>query len=465
MTRPNVLLITADDLNWNSVGAYGCPVENVTPNIDAFAATAMRFERAHVTCAVCMPSRSVLATGLYPHNNGIEGFQGDRLVPGTTSVMEHLRDAGYRCGLLGKLRHSSAGYDDRWDFAFDMEDLDRGRSPELYGLRAREFFESCGDQPFYFMANSHDPHRPFYGSAQEADRWPEPTPRPSRVYGEDEVTIPGFLPELPEVRLEMSEYFSSVRRCDDTVGAVLDALEATGKAENTLVLFISDNGMAVPFAKTNCYLHSTKTPWIMRAPGRTLAGSVESEHFVSGIDWWPTVAEWCGVELPDRDGRSMLGLLNGETQEGRDVVFTEFNETAGKRSFPMRCVQDGRFGYIFNAWSDGEREFRNESMNGRTWKAMCTAAETNAAIASRVELFSHRVREELYDFRADPDALHNLADDARFSRELERLRGMLANHLEKTGDWAAGMFRLRDDDARLRAAVDAKQESVRPTAG
>lgn len=463
MTRPNVLLITADDLNWNSVGAYGCPVEDITPNIDRLAAEGMRFERGHVTCAVCMPSRHVLATGLYPHNNGVEGFQGKRLKPGTVTVMELLAGAGYRTGIIGKLGHSSAGYEQRWDYKLDMEDLDRGRSAELYGQRTAEFLAGCGDEPFYFMANSHDPHRPFYGSPQEAGQWPTPTPAPSRVYARDEVNIPGFLPELEEVRLEMGEYYSSVRRCDDTVGAILAALEASGRADETLVLFLSDNGMALPFAKTNCYLNSTKTPWIMRLPGVTEAGAVDDQHFVSGIDWLPTVAELCGVTVGRRvDGRSLLTLLRGDDQDGRDRVFTEFNETSGTRSFPMRCVQDGRFGYIFNAWSDGVRAFQNESMSGRTWSAMRKAGRTDRAIAARVELFEHRVREELYDFSEDPDALRNLIDDPRYAGEADRLRQQLARHLRDSDDWALEMFKLAmgDDEAGLTAAVDAKQAEI-----
>ncbi|MFW5845273.1 MAG: sulfatase [Planctomycetota bacterium] len=455
----NVLLITADDLNWDSVGCYGCPVPDTTPHIDALAASGMRFQRAHVTCAVCMPSRSVLATGLYPHNNGIEGFNADRLVPGTTTIMEHLARAGYRCGILGKLGHSSAGWD-AWDHHRDMDDFDRGRSPALYGQGVREFLAACDDRPFYLMANSHDPHRPFHGSEQEAQTWSEPTPAPSRSYTAAEVRVPGFLPDLPAVRLEMSEYYSSVRRCDDTVGAILAALAASGRADETLVLFLSDNGMALPFAKTNCYLHSTRTPWIVRAPGLTTADSVDDRHFVSGIDWFATVAAWCGLPVPQRDGFSFLPLLDGSTQEGRSMVFTEFNETAARRSYPMRCVQDGRFGYIFNAWSDGQRVFRNESQSGRSWAAMREAAEHDPSIAARVALFEHRLREELYDFATDPDAIHNLIDDPACSDERDRLRSQLAEHLHRSGDWAAPLFDRRDDTAHLRAAVDAQQTMI-----
>jgi N-sulfoglucosamine sulfohydrolase len=462
MPRPNILLITADDLNWDSVGCFGAAVTTATPNIDRLAATGLRFEHAHVTCAVCMPSRSTLATGRYPHHHGIEGFVSKRLQPGTPTIMGMLADSGYRTGILGKLEHSSAGYEKHWDVAHDFADLDRGRSPERYGELVSQFLTSNDDRPFYLMVNSHDPHRPFYGSDQEAAAWKDPTPRPSRVYGDTEVMIPGFLPELPAIRKEVSEYLSSVRRCDDTVGAVLDALEASGLAENTLVCFLSDNGMAFPFAKTNCYLHSTKTPWIVRLPGATRAASVDSKHFISGIDWLPTVADLCGVSIPvDTDGRSFFPLLRGEHQTERDHVFTEFNETSGKRSYPMRCVQDGRYGYIFNAWSDGTRPFQNESQSGRSWKAMQKAAHHDPEIAARVHLFTHRVPEELYDFSSDPDALQNLIDDPAHAPVRDRLRALLEVHLSTSKDWAADCFAQRHDESALQRLIDAKQASIR----
>ena len=110
-----------------------------------------------------------------------------------------------------------------------------------------------GGRPFFLMANSHDPHRPFYGNdkAEWYDELDPPARPPSRTFEPDEVVIPGFLPDLPEVRLEIAEYYNSVRRCDDTVGRLLDVLDEAGVAENTLVMFLSDNGMAFPFAKTN----------------------------------------------------------------------------------------------------------------------------------------------------------------------------------------------------------------------
>jgi N-sulfoglucosamine sulfohydrolase len=306
---------------------------------------------------------------------------------------------------------------------------------------------NASGRPFFLMANSHDPHRPFFGNDQQA--WYEAgdapaAVSPSRTFTPEEVTVPGFLAELPEVRLEISEYYSSVRRCDDTIGALLEVLRDSGRERNTMVMFLSDNGMAFPFAKTNCYLHSTRTPWIVRWPEQGVPNCHDTTHFISGIDVLPTVLEATGIEVPDGiDGSSFLPLVRGERQSGREYVFTQFHQNAGRWNYPMRCVQDRRFGYIFNPWSNGERIFRNESQSGRTMTAMQAATEANSDLAARVELFLYRVPEELYDFEHDPDALHNLVDDPRYAAELERLRGELESWMERYNDPALSAFRER----------------------
>ena len=258
------MLITADDMNWDAVGAFGCSTAGTTPNIDRLAAEGLRFKHSHVTIAVCQPSRSALMTGRYPHLSGGEGFYHLRY-EGVPILPAILRDAGYDVGILGKVTHSTPYQEFQWDMARDQIHLGQGRNPEVYYQYAKNFVQDAiaGDRPFFLMANSHDPHRPFYGN--DKSEWyselDPPAVPPSRTFAPEEVIVPGFLPDILDVRLEIAEYYNSVRRCDDTVGRLLDALDEAGAAENTLVMFLSDNGMAFPFAKTNCYLNSTRTPW------------------------------------------------------------------------------------------------------------------------------------------------------------------------------------------------------------
>jgi len=438
--RPNILLITADDMNCDSPGCFGGQTPDITPNIDRLASEGVRFTHAHVTIAVCQPSRSVLMTGRYPHRNGAEGFQ--PINTSVTTLQEELHKGGYLNGILGKVKHLAPIEKFKWDMARDIGELGQGRNPKLYYKFARDFFQQAAnnDQPFFLMANSHDPHRPYHGSLQEKNKFKEmlkDITAPSRVYRTDEVQVPGFLPDIPDVHKEIAQYYSSVRRCDDTVGEVMRALRESPLAENTLTMFLSDNGIALPFAKTNCYLHSTRTPWIARWPGKIKPGTVDNRHFISGIDFMPTVLDAAGLaQTKGMDGFSFLPALLGKRQANRNKVFTQHHQTSGRNRYPIRCIQNQRFGYLFNPWSDNERVFKNESQSGLTFKAMQAAAKTNPKIAARVKLFQYRAVEEFYDFANDPDALHNLSKNPKYKKELDKMRKELLNWMERTNDSA-----------------------------
>jgi N-sulfoglucosamine sulfohydrolase len=445
----NILLFTADDLHCASVGCFGGKVPSLTPHLDRFAAQGLRFERAHVNVAICQPSRGVLATGRYGHNSGILGFMHTRRdIP---TVMQTLRDAGYLTGILGKVGHSTPKADYKWDFVHDQNELGNGRDPDIYYAYCMEFLTRCRREgkPFYFMVNSHDPHRPFHIAGKPIPGAKEP----SETYTPEEVPVPGFVPDLPGVRAELSHYLNSARRLDDTFGRTMQALQESGLESSTLVMFLSDNGIAIPFAKCNTYLASTRTPWMVCWPGVVRPGSIDREHFISGIDFFPTVLEAVGLPVPEGlDGFSFLPLLKGRRQSGRRRVFTQIDMKAGGDAVRMRCVQDERFGYIFNPWSDGRFYYRNNN-EGLTMKAMVEAAATAPAIAQRVRMFRYRALEELYDLRNDPDCLHNLAGNPDYEEDCERMQAALHDWMRRTHDPLLPAFENRHAPDKLKAVL------------
>lgn len=430
--RPNILLITADDMDAGSPSSFGGPA-GITPNLDRLADEGIRFARAHVVAAVCQPSRSAIMTGLVPHRNGAEGFE--PINDGVTLLTELLSAEGYELGILGKVGHIAPVERFGWNFVRQMEQLGLGRDPAKYASATAEFLNQAGDKPWFLMANAHDPHRPFHGSADEAAKWSEEArsaiPAPSQTYDAADAVPPGFLPDLDGVRSEYAQYLASVRRCDDVVGAVLGALDASGHGEHTLVIFLSDNGMAFPFAKANCYLRSTLTPLIMRWPGHIAPGTVDDHSLVSSLDFFPTITGILGLPADDDlDGLPLQGLLEEGRELGRDTMFTVFHETSGKKRFEMRCAQDRRFGYIWNQWAGSGRTYKAENMDGLSWPAMTAAAQTSAEVAGRTEFYLHRAAEELYDLTVDPNGLRNLADDPDHA-------DVIADFRQRVGRWMA----------------------------
>jgi N-sulfoglucosamine sulfohydrolase len=444
--RPNILLITVDDLNWDSLGVTGSPVRNVSPNVDRLAREGVRFTRAHVTVAICQPSRNVLMTGRYPQNAGALGFEDIRSdVP---TLVEALARGGYYTGLMAKTGHVVPSRVAAWKEVVLARELKNGRSAELYLARTRAFLANAraSGQPFFLMLNVQDPHRPYAGSqqedtfkardgAQDNAQYGGGFPDVERAYTPSEITVPPSLPDLPEVRRELAQYYTSVKRADDSTGAALRALDESGLRDRTLVIWLSDNGAALPFAKANAWLNSTRTPLIVRWPNVVKPATLDERHLLGGVDVAPTILEAAGVPaLARTDGRSFLPLLRGQRQSGRDYVFTQIDEVNSGTAYPMRAVTGARYGYIFNAWADGKTEMRIESMMGLTFPAMRQAAAADPGIAARVRHFLNRTKEELYDYTADPYALRNLVDDEKHQPVVNEYRQLLLRHLKASAD-------------------------------
>lgn len=237
----------------------------------------------------------------------------------------------------------------------------------------------------------------------------------------------------------------------------------SGEDDNTVIVFLSDHGMPLPFAKTQLYHHSTRTPLIICWPGVTKPGSIDDQHMVSTVDLLPTLLDMVGIAQPGGfDGRSFAGLLKGEQQGGWDIVFKEHNENAGGQSTPMRAVETRDWLYIFSPWSNGTRVMGGATAGTRTCRQMRVLARTDAKIAARVELFDHRVPEEAYQVKYDPDALQNLLDDPQHAAEVAAVEKALEDWMVRTRDPLLEVFRTRDDAAFREAAIKELEEQARP---
>jgi N-sulfoglucosamine sulfohydrolase len=470
--RINLLLVTVDDMSCDSVGIYGCKLKGTTPNMDRLATQSVRFEHAHVTVGNCMPCRNVMFSGLISHNNQVEGFY-QVTEPGWPHMADLLKDAGYYAAIRGKVSHSAPYQPYAWDD--DLTILPNGEKAHMKD--AKSFGESTTrginkanelDKPFFLSINISDPHKPFWSQVRGGGRDPHV---PSRIFKADEVPVPGFLFEDPEVREELALYYSSVRRADDCLGEILKALKKSGQWENTMIVFLSDHGMPLPFAKTQLYHHSTRTPLMVRLPNVTEAARLEKRHMVSVVDLLPTILDSLNISKPKRlDGRSFYSLLKGKAQEDRGFVIKEYNENAGRSRDPMRAIQSKKYLYLFNPWSNGERVFATATNGTVTCKRMIKLAEEDEKMNERLELYKYRVPEEFYKVSKDPDCLENLINYPSQEKELKKLQSALENWMIETNDPMLECFRNRDDPELVEAYIqqlesesDLRRKSKKPT--
>lgn len=452
--RPNLLIVTVDDMSADSLGVYDCRLPDTSPSIDRFARSAMRFEHAHVQVGNCMPGRNIMWSGMYAHKNGIEGFVQNQK-PNYPVLCDLAQSAGYFAAIRGKVSHSTPYTPYRWDAVLDRDSNGHQhhvKDPKSYGESTRQGIALARQQgkPFCLMINISDPHKPFY-SPKTREGVPVDPFTPSRVFVGEEVPIPGFLFDDPDVRQELALYYSSVRRADDAFSEIMDALNRSGEQDRTVVLFCSDHGMPLPFAKTQLYYHSTRTPLMVRWPGVTTPGYVDHEHMVSAIDFLPTLLELMGHKHPEPerlDGRSFAPLLRGESQTGRDHVILQYNENSGGNRHPMRGLVTKTHLYLFNPWSDGHRRFATATTGTMSYRRMRELAVSDAFISRRLMHFDHRVREEFYELASDSDCRENLIGYTEQQQNIEQARSKLASELLRIGD-PVGPLLFEIENAKL----------------
>jgi len=460
--RLNILFFTADDMNFDSSGVCGGPIKDLTPNMDRLAAEGLRFQYAYSTVAVCQPVREIMQTGLYPHRNGAMGFF--PIKPEVRTLNKQLHDAGYLISMFGKGPH----HQPKEQFCVDVADDKISRHPSKLAEATRKFLRMAREQgrPFFHNVNCYDPHRPFIGIKGTNDL-AEGEP-PSRWIKPDEVTeVPGFLENLPQIRRELAGYYTNVRRLDDALGAVLQVLKEEGFADTTLVIvYAGDHGMSFPFAKSNDYENSSRGALFIGWPGVTKPGSVDRDHLVSTLDFAPTLLDAANLPpIPGIDGRSFLPAVKGEKMAGWDRVFTFYNAAFGNNWLPMRCLRTKDHAYIWNAWSDGQREYHTENMSGLTWKAMLAAATNDPAIKARTDFYLHRVPEESYDLTNDHCERTNLIGAASRQAEIESMRQELLGLMRRTGDPFTDAFANRDRKDLVPAVLEKLKQQYNKKSG
>jgi N-sulfoglucosamine sulfohydrolase len=428
----NVLLLVADDMGLTA-GCYGDAVAK-TPNIDALAKSGTRFTHAFASVASCSPSRATLLTGMPTHQCGQYGLahathnqHSFRNVKGLPAL---LGPAGYKTGVIAKLHVQPKEV-----YPFDVEMPGNGRNPVQIAEQAKKFVAEAGDNPFFLLVGFTDPHRAAKGFANDGKYPPEV---PAIKFDASKVPVPYHLPDTPEVRAELAEYYQSVARLDHGVGMVLKVLEDAKQLDSTLVIFLSDNGIPFPGAKTTLYDAGVHLPLIVRRPGQK--AGVACSAMASWTDITPTVLDWCGVKpapVGKKDaplpGRSLLPLLEKEKAEGWDLVFGSHQFHEVTMYYPMRMVRSRTHKYILNLAHGLDYPFASDLWGSDMWQGVRKRGDKLMG-QREVLKFVRRPKEELYDLTNDPNELNNLLADPKW-RDTPANETLYAVHKNWLADW------------------------------
>lgn len=422
----NVLLLIADDLGLHT-GAYGDKTAR-TPNLDRLADEGVRFTNAFCTTASCSASRSVIHSGLHNHANGHYGhahdFHNFSYLPFVKPCSSLLKENGYRTGVIGKM-HVNPIERFRWD----LDQQGANRDVRSMADRAGAFLKASEGKPWFLQVGYGDPHRAGDGFANRAYKGVTRS-----GFDPAKVDLPPFLPNNTPTRQEVAEYYEASNRLDQGVGMMLDLLKQTNQLDNTLVVFMSDNGMPFPNAKTNLYDAGARLPLIVRAPGQRKRGLVNN-GFVSWTDITPTIVDWTGSKRPEYafHGESFLPVLEQENPSGRDRVYLSHTFHEVTMYYPIRGVRNGRYKYLRNLFPSVEFPHASDLWASKTWQSV-RQNQQNRIGERTVEQYLHRAPEELYDIQADPQEIHNLASSPQHKATLEKLRAEVLEFRRRTKD-------------------------------
>ena len=411
--KPNMVFIIADDCTFRDIGCYGGQAK--TPNIDRLAKEGMQFTRCFQAAPMCSPTRHNIYTGLYPVKSGAWPNH-TRAYPHVKSIVHHLRPQGYRVTQTGKTHINPRT-------VFPFENFGGGKNPDMKYID-RLFAETAqGGKPFCLFACSNEPHTPW--NKGDASAYP-----PAKV------KLPPYIVDTPRVREDFSNYLAEITYYDSQVGEILALLEKHKLADNTLVMVVSEQGNAFPFAKWTCYDHGLQSAMIVRWPGKVKAGSV-TDAMVEYVDVTPTFIDAAGGKpVAPVDGRSFLPVLLGKADRHKEQVFgimTTRGIINGTDAYAIRSVREERYKLILNL--NYESKFTNACTKMPLFQSMVAKAAADDTTAKRlVKAYHHRPAVELYDLEKDPLEMNNLVGKTDSEVHVKRLRGKLEAWMKAQGD-------------------------------
>lgn len=410
--RPNILWLVTEDMS-PYLSSYGNKLIT-TPNLDKLANNGIRYTNAYSNGAQCSPARSTIISGMYAVTTGTDLHRGKRLTNDAFFFPQYLRKAGYYCTNNAKEDYNAKTPDNVWD---------QSNKKAEYSNRPDK------SKPFFAVYNFGGTHMTRVATRTVKGRG-------KRDVSMKDVVVPGYIPDLPEVRDDISWNMGAVKNLDNWVGGQLQKLKDNGEEENTIIFFYGDHGGTVPRGKAYVYTTGTRIPFVVYLPKKWkhLAGTnlpQVSSRLVSFVDLAPTMLNLAGVEVPSfMVGKPFLTNAANKKENIRESVFC-FTANQGQTFKPSRAITDGKYHLIWNFQSG----YPNGTRQDYQWQMPAQMAWDKAWITGGLKKEVHKkfwqpvTQLELYDIKKDSLEVNDLANDKKYERELARLKEMLKQEM------------------------------------
>ncbi|MFC6100494.1 sulfatase family protein [Olivibacter domesticus] len=423
--RPNIIIIMADDLDSRQLSCYGG--QNIrTENIDQLASEGLKFNSIIASEAMCIPTRASLFTGLYPAKHG--AYQNHKPVYGhLKSVVHYLNEAGYRVGLTGKNHVTKPTSVFPFDRIAGFEPNCVSKTDDYTLDSVRHYIQQ--KDPFCLFVMSINPHAPWtMGNPSEFD--------PAKL------KLPAHWVDTKLIREQFCKYLAEVRRLDNQVGDIMKLLKETGTEENTIVIFLGEQGPQFPGGKWTLFDNGQKSSMIVKWPENVKAHT-ETDAIVQYEDITPTLIDIVGGKpVTGLDGLSFKEVLQGKTETHREVAYGIHNNIPEGPAYPIRSIRDLHYKFIRNLTPDSTYYIKymmntsNEQLAWTTWVHKATSNDQAKRLIQRIQ---HRPAIELYDLQKDPYELENLADKPAYQDVVDKYAKHLDAWMKAQGDKGVAM--------------------------
>ena len=432
--KPNIVVFVADDAGMD-FGCYGNPSIK-TPNIDEIARHGVRFQKAFLTSPQSSPSRTSMMTGMFAHAIGTEDLH--MQLSDTTHMMPYyFKKAGYFTGSMLKTHWGPNG-DKQFDRMISGSYLPNGGDLSDESFRNYEqFIDDSGDRPFFLWIGFHDCRRPYFRDVCPQENEPS------------KVVVPPYLVDGEDTRRDLADYYDEITRMDGHIGRMISVLERKHLMENTVIVFLSDNGMPFPRCKGSLYDSGIQTPLVFMWKGVIPENKVHSNGLVSTVDLAATLLDFAAVRMDEGVySRSFRQLLFDPSLRGRDYIFSERNWHDTDEY--IRCIRTEDIKLIYNAYYDIPHGTTMDLSSSLSWFELKRNQRNGILKPEQSQIFvAPRAMVEIYDLKKDPNELENVADRLPYAIDCKKWAKLLVDWQKETRDHPWWKRRRPDQNDRI----------------